>query len=77
VRDFHNRLRGGPNLQPPAILKLQAVPIDHCDGLRKIEEDILALIRRQSNTAAVALFEIKRENSCRVFLRPQPSASMN
>jgi hypothetical protein len=77
VRDFHNKLRGGPNLQPSAIFKLQAVSIRHRDRLRKIEEDIFALICPQANAAAMARFKIKRDNACRLFLRPQPGAAMN
>jgi hypothetical protein len=77
VSDFHKKLRGGPNLQPSAIFKLQAVSIGHRDRLRKIEEDIFALICGEANAAAVACFKIKRENSCGLFLRPQSGAAVN
>jgi hypothetical protein len=76
MRDFHNQLRGGPNLQPPAIFKLQAVSICHRDRLRKIEEDIFSLICRQPNAAAVARFKIKRENAGCLLLRPEAGAAM-
>jgi hypothetical protein len=42
--DFDNKLRGGPNLQPPPIFKLQTISIGHRNRLRKVEEDIFALI---------------------------------
>jgi hypothetical protein len=77
VRDFHNKLRSGPNLQPSAIFKLQAVSVGHRDRLRKIEEDVFTLICRQANAAAMARFKIKRENACCLFLRPQPGAAMD
>jgi hypothetical protein len=77
VPHFNNRLRGGPNLQPPPIFKLQAVAIGHRNRPGKVEEDIFTLIGRQANAAAMARFKIKRENACRLFLRPQPGAAMD
>jgi hypothetical protein len=68
--DFDNKLRGGPDLQPPPIFKLQAISIGHRNRLGKVEEDILALICSQANTPAMARFKIKRKNACRLFPRP-------
>jgi hypothetical protein len=75
--DFDNKLRSGLNLQPPPIFKLQAISIGHRNRLRKVEEDIFALICSQANAASMTRFKIKCENPCRLFLRPQPSAAMN
>jgi hypothetical protein len=75
--DFDNGLRSGLNLEPPPILKLQAVSIGHRDRFRKVEKDILALIRSQANAAAMARVEIESESACRLFLRPKPGGSMN
>jgi hypothetical protein len=68
--DFDNKLRGGPDLQPPPIFKLQAISIGHRNRLGKVEEDILAFIRSQANAPAMARFKIKRKNACRLFPRP-------
>jgi len=75
--DFHNRLRCGLNLEPPPIFKLQAVSIGHRDRFRKVEKDILALIRSQANAAAMARVKIESESPCRLLLRPQPGGPMN
>jgi hypothetical protein len=77
VSDFHNQLLSSLNLQPPPIFQLQAIAISHCNGLRKVKEDIFAMIRSQANTAAVARVEIESESACRFFLRPMPGGAMN
>jgi hypothetical protein len=77
VSDFHNQLGSSLNLQPPAIFQLQAIAIGHGNGLRKIKEDIFAMIRSQANTAAMARVEIESESACRFFLRPMPGGAMN
>ena len=43
--DFEDKLRGGFDLQQPPVFKLQGISIGHGNRLRKIEEDIFALIR--------------------------------
>ena len=75
--DFDNKLSSGLNLQQPPIFKLQAISIGHRNRFRKVEKDIFALIRSQANAAAMARVEIKSENACRLFLRPEPGGSMN
>jgi hypothetical protein len=45
VPDFYNALGSGSNLQQPAILTLQAVPVDHGNRVWKIENEPLTLIR--------------------------------
>jgi len=75
--DFDNGLRGGLNLEPPPILKLQAISIGHRDRFRKVEKDILALISNQANAAAMARVKIESEGACRPFRRPKPGGSMN
>jgi hypothetical protein len=77
VSDFHNQLGSSLNLQPPSIFQLQAITIGHCNGLRKVKQDIFAMIRSQANTAAVARVEIERQSPCRFFLRPTPRGAMN
>jgi hypothetical protein len=56
---------------------LQAITIRHRNRFWKVEEDIFALICGQANAAAMTRFKIKRENACRLFLRPEPSTAMN
>jgi hypothetical protein len=36
VRDLDNRFRGRLNHEPPPIIKLDTIPISHCDRFRKI-----------------------------------------
>jgi hypothetical protein len=61
MADFDYRLRGRPHLQQPAIVELQGISICHRNRLRKIEKHIFALVRAQSNAAAMASVKIKRE----------------
>jgi hypothetical protein len=68
--DLDNKLRGSPNLEPPPIVKLQAISIGHRNRLRKVEEDVFALICVQANAPAMARFKIKRKNACHLFPRP-------
>jgi hypothetical protein len=77
VSDFHNQLRSSLNLQPPAIFQLQAIAIGHCNGLRKVKEDIFAMIRSQANTAAMARIKIERQSAYRFFFRPMSGGAMN
>jgi hypothetical protein len=65
------------NHEPPPIVKLHTISISHGDSLRKIEKDILALIRRQLNPAPMARIEIECDSACGIFLRPIPGRSMN
>jgi hypothetical protein len=60
VSDFHNRLRGSLNLQPPPVFQLQAISIGHGNRFRKVKKDILPLVRSQANTSAMARVEIER-----------------
>ena len=75
--DFDHGLRDGPDLQQPPVFKLQSVSIRHRHRFRKIEKDIVALISRQANAAAMARVKIERERACRLFLRPMSGWSMN
>jgi hypothetical protein len=77
VSDFHNQLGSSLNLQPPPVFQLQAIAIGHRNGLRKVKQDIFAMIRSQANTAAMARVEIESESACRFFLRPTPGRAMN
>jgi len=77
VPDFDNRLRSGPHLEQSSIVKLQGVAIGHRNRFRKIEKDILALIRHQANAPAVARVEIERESAGRHFFRPMSGGPMN
>jgi hypothetical protein len=77
VSDFHNQLGSCLNLQPPSIFQLQAIAIGHRNGLRKVKEDIFAMIGSQANTPAVARIKIERQSACRFFFRPMPGGAMN
>ena len=77
VPDFHNRLRSGLHYEQSPIFKLQGVPIGHRNRFRKIEKDVLALIRGQANAAAMARVEIERERAGRAFPGPMSGRPMN
>jgi hypothetical protein len=71
-----NGLCGRLNHKPPPIVKLHTISISHGDGFRKIEKDILALIRREPNPAPMSCLEIEGEGACGMFLRPIPGRTM-
>jgi hypothetical protein len=77
MSDFDNELRRSLNLEPSTIFELQAISISHGNRLRKVEQDIFALIPSQANAASMARVKIESERSCCVFLRPIPRRSMN
>jgi hypothetical protein len=77
MSDFDNELRRSLNLEPCTIFKLQAISISHGNRLRKVEQDIFALISSQANAASMARVKIESERSCCVFRRPIPGGSMN
>ena len=72
-----NRLFGRVNHEPPPIVKLHTISISHGDSLRKIEKDILAVIRREPDPAPMARIEIERDSACCSFLWPMPGRTMN
>jgi hypothetical protein len=75
--DFDDELGSSLNLQQPSIVKLQAIPVGHCNRLRKIEKDIFALVRGQANATAMARLKIEGHSACRHFLWPMPGGAMN
>jgi hypothetical protein len=56
---------------------LQSIAIGHCNRFRKVEQDIFALIRSQSNAAAMARVKIESETIYRLVLRPMPGGAMS
>jgi hypothetical protein len=77
VPNFDNRLRSSLNQQPPPVFKLQTISVSHRNGFRKVEKDIFAFVRSQTNAAAMTRVKIESESACRVFLRPMASGAMN
>jgi len=75
--DFDNVFSSGLDLEPPPILELKAISICHGDRLRKIEKNILALIRAEPNPAPMARVKVKSESTRRFFYRPVPGSAMN
>jgi hypothetical protein len=77
MSDFDNDLRGSPNPQPRSISELQPISIRHRNCLGEIEEDIFALIRRQTNAAAVARVKIESHCADGAFPGPMTGGTMN
>jgi hypothetical protein len=55
----------------------QPVSISHGNRLRQIEKELFALIRYQTNTSAVTLFEGESDGSRSLVLWPAPGGPMN
>jgi hypothetical protein len=77
VPNFDNRLRSSLNQQPPPVFQLQTISVSHRNRFRKVEKDIFAFVRSQTNAAAMTRVKIESESACRVFLRPMASGAMN
>jgi hypothetical protein len=75
--DLDNQLHCGLYLQPPPIFELQPVSVRHGNGFWKVEENLFASIRHQTDATAVALLEIEREGSDRLVPWPKPGGTMN
>src|SRR5258708_16303027 len=75
--DFDKKLHSGLNVEPPAIVELQAITIGHCNCFWKIEQHIFALIRSEANTAAMASVKIESERTRRLLLWPLSGGAMN
>jgi hypothetical protein len=75
--DLDNKLRGRLNFEPSPVVELQAISIGHCNRFRKVEQDIFALIRSQTNTAAMPSIKVEGESASGIFLRPMPGRSIN
>jgi hypothetical protein len=56
---------------------LEAIAIRHRDSPRKIEKDVFALVGRESDSPAMARFEIEGQRAGAFFLRPAPGGAMN
>jgi hypothetical protein len=75
--DFDSLFGSGPDPEPPPILELQAVSVGHRNRFRKVEKDIFALIRGETNAAAMARVKVESESTRRLFLGPMPGGAMN
>jgi hypothetical protein len=73
---FDDKLRRGLDLEPPAIVKLQAVAVGHGNCLGKVEKDILALVRGQTDATAMALIEIEGKRACSFVHRPMSGGAV-
>jgi len=77
VPDFDNRLRSGLHHEQSPIFKLQGVPVSHSNRFRQIQKHVLALIRNESDAAAMTRVEIEREGARCMFRGPMPDGPMN
>ena len=74
--DLYNKLRSRLYFEPSPVIQPQPVSIRHGYGFSQIEEDLFALIRHQTDTPAVTLFEIESEGPCGLVLWPAPGGPM-
>ena len=77
MADLYDRLRCRLYFEPSPVMQPQPVSIGHGNRLRQIEKDLFALIRYQTDTPAVTLFEQKRDGSRGLMLRPAPGGPMD
>jgi hypothetical protein len=75
--DLYNRLRCRLYFEPSPVIQPQPVSMGHGNGFGQVEEDLFALIRHQTDTAAVPLFKIERDGSRGLMLRPTSGGPMN
>ena len=68
--DLYNELRCRLYFEPSPVIQPQPVTIGHGHGFGQIEEDLFALIRYQTDTSAVTLFEIESNGSRGLVLWP-------
>jgi hypothetical protein len=77
MSDFDEKFGSRLDLQPPTIIELQAISIRHCDGFRKVEEDLFALVSRHPDATAMARVSVERQSVDRFFFRPMTGGTMN
>jgi hypothetical protein len=70
-------LLGSVNPYPAAVVELQAVPVGHCHGFRKIQQDHFTVIQSELNPSAVAHVEIERDSAGRPVNGPLAGGTMN
>jgi hypothetical protein len=74
--DLHKRFSSGSDLQPSAVIELQAISMLDRNCLGQIEKHIFPLVCVQSNAAAMASIKIKRDCAQCFFLWPMPGPTM-
>ncbi len=77
VPDFDQALLGSVNPYPAAVFELQAVPVGHRHGFRKIQQDHFTVIQSELNPSAVPHIEIERDSTGRPVNGPPARGTMN
>src|SRR5580698_10485528 len=77
VSYFDDGFRGGSNLQPSSVFKLQTISVCHRYRFRKFEKDFFAMIHSQEDATAMALVKIKRNRAGSLLFWPKTGTSMN
>jgi hypothetical protein len=77
MSDFDYRLQTRLNFEPPPVVELQAISIGHCNRFGKIEQDLFALVRSQTNTTAMPSIKIEGDSASGTFPWPVPGGAMN
>jgi len=75
--DFNNEFRCCSNSEPSSIVKLHTIAVRHGNSIRKVEQQILAKIVRQSNATTMSVIKIKSKRAHCQFVRPMPGRPMN
>jgi hypothetical protein len=77
VTDLDDGLRGSLDPEPSPVVEEEPVTVRHGDGLRKLEQDDLAIVRGEAHAAAVTGIEIEGERPRGLFEWPVAGAAMN
>jgi hypothetical protein len=77
VPDLDQRFGSSSNPDPVAVIELQTIAIGHRNCLRKVEKNILTVVRREANSPAMTSVEIQSKSADSLLVRPVSSAAMD
>jgi len=75
--DLDDELGRRPHLEPSAVGELQPIAIRHGDSPGKVEQHVVAPIRREANAATMARIKIERQNTRGFIAWPVPGGAVN
>ena len=77
VLDLDDLFWRSPHSQPPPVVELQTVSIDHGDRLRQIEKNLFTVVGSQANATPVTPIELESHSTYRSLIRPLAYPSMD